>query len=94
MPAERRQVAAGAAHRGGIDVGGVQFRVRQRGGERGAERARTAAQVHDDDRGGGVRERQRLLDEEFGASARDEDPGVHGHPKTVEPGPAQDVFEG
>ena len=42
------QVAAGAPHRGGVDVDGVQLDPVQGRDKRGADRARAAAQVDDD----------------------------------------------
>lgn len=89
---ERRDIAAGAAHRGRVDVRGVQFGPAEGRGQRGADRTRAAAQVDDDGRV--ARERDGLLDEEFGTAARHEDAGVEGDAQTVELRPAEDVFEG
>jgi hypothetical protein len=47
-PTDVGQVAAGAAHRGGIDVRGVQFDPAGRSGHRRPDRARPAAQIHND----------------------------------------------
>src|SRR5207344_1953357 len=45
-------------------------------------------------RGGcGAGEGGGLADQELGAAARDEDPGVHGYPQAAELRPAEDVFE-
>lgn len=84
-------VAAGAVHRGRVDVGGVQLDRAQRGGERGADRTGAAAQVHDDR---GVRHLgEGLFDEELGATAGHEDAGAHGDPQSAELRPADDEFE-
>ena len=69
----RGEVAAGAGHRGGVDVGGVQLGGVQGGGERGAHRAGTAAQV--DDHRARRGEPNSLADQELGAAAGHEDAG-------------------
>ena len=75
VAAEGRDIAAGAAHGGRVDVGGVQFGPAEGRGQRGADRAGTAAQVHDDGRRGARGHSQ--LDEELGTAAGDEDTGLH-----------------
>ncbi len=91
-PAHRRQVAAGAAHRGRIDVGRVHGGPpAERGGQRGAQGARAAAQVHH--QGGGRGQLGRPLDEELRAAARHEHAVVDGHPQAAERGPADDVLQ-
>ena len=91
LAADRADIAAGAAHRCRVDVGGVQFHLSEPGGQGGADRARAAAQVHHDR---GVRNLgEGLLDEELGAAARHEDTGLHGDAQPSEPGPADDEFE-
>ena len=91
------QVAPGAPHRGGIDVGGVQFGVPQGRGHRGAHRPRPAAQVENDHRlpwpGGLPAERDRDAGEILGAPARDEDAQVDGDPLPAELGPAEHLLE-
>ena len=96
-------VAAGAPHRGGVDVDGVQLDPVQGRDQRGAHRARAAAQVDDDGSwpgedlagvAGGTAGEGGLADEELGAAAGYEDPGVHGDPQAAELRPAEDVFEG
>ena len=67
-------------------------------GQRGADRARAAAEVDDDRAAPGgaalrTREGQGPLHEELGAAAGHEHPGIHRHPPPVELGPPQDVFE-
>jgi hypothetical protein len=97
-------VAAGAPHRGGVDIDGMQLDPAQVHEQRGANCARAAAQVNDDsswlderlaggagsqaDEGGG------LADQEFGAAAGYEDSRVHGYPQAAELRPAEDMFEG
>ena len=90
------------AHRGRVDVSGVQFGLPQARDHRGADGARAAAQVNDDrprpGRGlarlaGLAGEGDGLADEELGAAARDEDAGVDGDPQAAELGPADDVLE-
>ena len=64
-----------------------------RGGQRGAERAGAAAQVHHDR----LRVRASATawpDQELGAAARDEHGGIDGDPQAAELGPAQHVLEG
>jgi hypothetical protein len=84
-------VAASAPHRDGVDVDGVQLDRTEERDQRGAHRARAAAEVEDDSswpgEGGG------LADEELGATARHEDAGVQGDPQVAELRPAEDVFE-
>ena len=88
----RGGVAPGAADRGRLDVGGVQFRAGHGRGHRDADRARAAAQVDDDSTRPGHRDG--LPDEELGTAARHEDPGVHGDPQPGEFRPAQDMLKG
>ena len=92
MAAGRGEVAAGAAHRGGIDVRGVQLGGVQGGGERGAHRAGTAAQV--DDHRAWRGELNGLADQELGPAAGHEDTGIHGYPQAAEVRPADDLFQG
>ena len=89
--ADRGEVAAGAGHRGGVDVGGVQLGGVQGGGERGAHRAGTAAQV--DDHRARRGEPNSLADQELGAAAGHEDAGIHGYPQAAEVRPADDLFQ-
>src|SRR5580692_9035808 len=98
-------VPPGAADGGRVDVDGVDFGVVYDRGERGADRARAAAQVDDDGAGPGEGprggrgdgtppdEKKSLLDEELGAAARHEDPGIHGDAQPAELGPAEDLLE-
>ncbi len=90
-PAQAADVAPGAAHRRGLHIGGVELDVVQQGGECGAERPRAAAEVDHD--GPARRQFRGLADQELGAAAGDEDPGVHGDAQTAELGPAEDVFQ-
>jgi hypothetical protein len=92
-----------STHRRGIDVGGVQLDPAQGGGQRGAHRARAAAQVDDDGRPFGILpgghrgpagEVGGLPDQELAAAARYEDPRIQGYPQPAELRPAQDVLEG
>ena len=91
VAADGGDVAAGAPYGGGVDVDGVQLDGFHYGGQRSAYRARTATQV-DDDRPCRS-ERYGLVDQELGAPARYEDPGVHRYPLAAELRPAQYVFQ-
>lgn len=70
----------------------MQFDIDQLGGECGTESARTAAEVDHDGRARG--QFRGLADQELGAAAGHEDPGVHGDAQAAELGPAEDVFQG
>ena len=81
----------------------MQFDQVQGRDQRGADRARAAAQVDNDSSwlGEGLAdgadslagEGGRLADEELGAAAGYEDPRVHGYSQAAEPRPAEDMFE-
>jgi hypothetical protein len=98
------EVAAGAPHRGRVDIDGVQPDPVQCRDQRGSHRARAAAQVNDDESwpGDGLAGRTGALageaggpaHEELGAAAGYEDRGVHGYPQAAELRPAEDVFQG
>ena len=92
------EVAARARHRDGVDVGGVHDHTGYRDGDRHPDGAGTAAQI-DDDRTrpgdgngagpvGGYRDGP--VDEERGASPRDEHAGVDLDAQAAEPRPAED----
>src|SRR6202007_2765764 len=73
-PADAGEVRPSALHCGRLDVGGMQFdlaQCAQPGGYRGADRARAAAQVHDQPGTAGRRRltccRDRLADQELAA---------------------------
>jgi hypothetical protein len=70
----------------------VQFDAAESGGQRRADGAGTAAQVHDETRAG--RPGQGLFDQELRAAARHEDARVDGDAQAPELGPADDEFEG
>ena len=82
----RRLLEAEIAH-----VGRVQVDPCHRGRQRGTERAGPTAQVHHDCSRAG--QRGGLVDEELGATAGDEHPGLKGNAQTAELGPTQNLFE-
>ncbi|CAM5743094.1 hypothetical protein SALBM311S_00303 [Streptomyces alboniger] len=91
VAADFADIAAGTTHRRRFDVGRVQFDGAERGGQRGTDRARTTAQVHDDGRVRDVGERP--LDEELGTATGHEDAGFHRDAQSAELCPSQDEFE-
>ncbi len=92
MSARRPDVAAGAADRGGVDVGRVKLDAAHRGGQSGSHGTRTTAEIDDD--GARPGEAGRLLDEVLRAAAGDEHARVHGDLLAAELSPAQEVFKG
>jgi hypothetical protein len=87
----RGEVALGAAHRDRVDVGGMQLDPGHRGGKRGADGARAAAEVEDD--GVGTGEGHRLPHQELAAVAGHEDPRVDRDAQAAEVCPADHVLE-
>ncbi len=107
LSAERGDIAAGAAHGGRVDVRRVQLRPAESGRQGRADRARAAAQVHDDGLPGsgsgpgfgpglglGPCRGQGLFYEELGAPAGYEDTRFHGDPQAAELRPPDDELEG
>ena len=101
VAAGRFEVAAGAGHRCRIDVAGVHLGIHidrmQRGGQRGADRAGAAAQIHHDERPGWGRpsagQRDRPADHELGAAPGHEHPRRHRYPQAAELGPADHLLQ-
>ncbi len=75
LAADDGDVAAGARHRDGIDVDGVQLDRADMRGDRGADR--TGATTHVQDDGSRRGDGDRVGDEELRTPSRDEDAGIH-----------------
>jgi hypothetical protein len=86
------EIAARILRRGRVDVGCEQFDLVNGRDQRGAHRARAAADV--DDKSPWLAKGRRLLDQELGATTRHEDSRAHRYAQAAKVGPAENVFEG
>ena len=89
--AEGGDVAPSAEHRDRVDIGGVKLDAGDDRGQGHPQSARTAAEVEHHRAGPG--ERRCLVHQKFGATAGNEDAGVHLDASAEEVDPTEDGFK-